>query len=136
MRQTRYFIISLIGLALIAGCTRNNGTADSLEPNTNDTAYTIKAAMNIYGYQPLLALQIIDSALIVGNISDVQADQCRARIYGLSLMHEQLDSLLGGPTDVRLDSAQAICERLLRASWKRANPVRLFLVPKRPYVAN
>ena len=58
-----------------------------------DTVYTKKAAMSIYGYQPLRALQIVDSAVIVGNIGEVQADQCRARIYGMSLMTDQLDSL-------------------------------------------
>ena len=58
-----------------------------------DTVYTKKAAMSIYGYQPLRALQIVDSAVIVGNLGDVQADQCRARIYGMSLMTDQLDSL-------------------------------------------
>ena len=77
--------------------------------------------MNIYGYQPIRALQIIDSAIIVGNISEPQASLCRARIYSMSLMHEQVDSLLGGPADVRLDSAQAIGERLLHHDSVRNN---------------
>lgn len=111
-------------MALIVGCTKaskGNGTADSHEPSTNDTAYTLRAAMNVYAYQPLRALQIIDSALIVGNIGIVQAEQCRARIYAMSPMHEQLDSLLGGATDVRLDSARAIGERLLRQDTIKAD---------------
>ena len=37
-----------------------------------DTIYTQQAAMNIYAYQPERALQIIDSAVIVGNITQWQ----------------------------------------------------------------
>ena len=36
----------------------------------------------------------------------------RSKIYSSSLMHEQLDSLLGGPEGVRLDSARANGERI------------------------
>ena len=79
--------------------------------------------MSIYGYQPVQALEIIDSALIVGNISELQADQCRARIYSMSQMTDQLDSLLGGPKDVRLDSAQAIGERILSHDSIKTNLV-------------
>ena len=93
--------------------------------NANDTIHTLRAAMSIYGYQPVQALQIIDSALIVGNIDEVQAEQCRARIYGMTLMREQMDSLLGGPTDIRLDSAQAIAMRLLTNNTIKANLIRL-----------
>ena len=93
--------------------------------NANDTIHTLRAAMNIYGYQPEQALQIIDSALIVGNIDEVQAEQCRARIYGMTLMREQMDSLLGGPTDIRLDSAQAIATRLLTNESIKASLIRL-----------
>jgi len=93
--------------------------------NVNDTIHTLRAAMSIYGYQPVQALQIIDSALIVGNIDEVQAEQCRARIYGMTLMHEQMDSLLGGPTDIRLDSAQAIATQLLTNESIKTNLERL-----------
>ncbi|MBQ6084755.1 MAG: AraC family transcriptional regulator [Bacteroidales bacterium] len=93
--------------------------------NVNDTIHTLRAAMSIYGYQPVQALQIIDSALIVGNIDEVQSEQCRARIYGMTLMGKQMDSLLGGPTDIRLDSAQAIALRLLTNESIKASLTRL-----------
>ena len=93
--------------------------------NANDTIHTLRAAMEIYGYQPERALQIIDSALIVGNIDEVQAEQCRARIYGMTLMGKQMDSLLGGPTDIRLDSAQVIAIRLLTNESIKASLTRL-----------
>ena len=75
--------------------------------------YTRQAAMNIYGYQPLRALDILDSAVIVGNLSEVRAELSKARIYSMTIMRNQIDSLLGGPEDVRLDSANSICERFL-----------------------
>ena len=93
--------------------------------NANDTIHTLRAAMSIYGYQPVQALQIIDSALIVGNIDEVQAEQCRARIYGMTLMGKQMDSLLGGPTDIRLDSAQVLAMRLLTNESIKASLTRL-----------
>ena len=105
----------MIVAAVTAGCTKTDKgqqtTAHDRQPK--DTIYTIKAAMGIYGYLPERALQIVDSALIVGNMTELQAEQCRARIYCMSLMKERVDSLLGGPKDVRQDSAQAIGERIL-----------------------
>lgn len=113
MRNFTYLM--MIVAAVTAGCTKTDKgqqtTAHDRQPK--DTVYTIKAAMGIYGYQPERALQIVDSALIVGNMTELQADQCRARIYCMSLMKERVDSLLGGPKDVCLDSAQAIGERIL-----------------------
>ena len=117
----------MTAVAVVAvGCTgtdkgRQTTVAGQLP---KDTVYTKKAAMSIYGYQPLRALQIVDSAVIVGNLGEVQADQCRARIYGMSLMTDQLDSLLGGPADVRLDTARAIGERLLRHDSIKGNLLR------------
>ena len=113
MKRITYILIFVFTIALTA---RAGG---------NDTIHTLRAAMSIYGYQPVQALQIIDSAFIVGNIDEVQAEQCRARIYGMTLMREQMDSLLGGPTDIRLDSAQAIALRLLNNDHIKTNLTRL-----------
>ena len=77
---------------MMVGCTGNGGTQQEEQPQ--DTVYTQKAAMAIYGYQPERALRIIDSAVIVGNVSEVWGDVNRARIYSQSQMKEQLDSLL------------------------------------------
>ena len=100
---------------------------------STDTLYTRQMAMSIYAYQPLQALQIVDSAVILGSMSEVQAEQCRARIYSHTQMYDQVDSLLGGPKDIRLDSAQAIGERLLnndiiKADLKRLRDVMEILV--------
>ncbi len=125
MRHIKYIVMTAVAVVTV-GCTgtdkgRQTTVAGQLP---KDTVYTKKAAMSIYGYQPLRALQIVDSAVIVGNLGEVQADQCRARIYGMSLMTDQLDSLLGGPADVRLDTARAIGERLLRHDSIKGNLLR------------
>lgn len=115
MQSSRYifYILTLVAV-LMAGCSgTGKGTDNGRAAQTGDTIYTAQAAMSIYGYQPERALQIVDSAVIVGNLSEVRADICRARIYGMTQMYDQLDSLLGGPKDIHLDSAQALGERLL-----------------------
>ena len=107
------------------GCTdKSSQTAkeSNREPQPTDTVYTQKAAMAIYGYQPERALQIIDSAVIVGNLSEVRADLNRARIYSQSRMKEQLDSLLGGQEGASLDTARTIGERLLQHDSLKKNP--------------
>ena len=103
----------MVFVTLVIGCTGKNPQTPEKNMQPTDTTYTQKAAMAVYGYQPERALQIIDSAVIVGNISEVRGDVNRARIYSQSQMMNQLDSLLGGPKGVRLDTARAIAERLL-----------------------
>lgn len=60
--------------------------------------------MLVYGTDPGRAFQILDSAVIVGNISPFCADVCRAIIYGNTLVEEQ-----------QMDSSIQICQRLLES---------------------
>ena len=120
--HTRYIIYFIAALALMTCCTGKDkgsfpigkGKGIGFHSKKADTIYTQQAAMNIYAYQPERALQILDTAVIVGNITQWQAEMCRARIYSSTLMREQLNAKLGEPESAGLDSAQAICERLLR----------------------
>ncbi|MBR1409554.1 MAG: hypothetical protein IJ580_00435, partial [Prevotella sp.] len=59
-------IVSMILFAVLAliGCTGNGGTQHVQQPT--DTTYTQRAAMMVYDYDPVRALQIVDSAVIVG----------------------------------------------------------------------
>ena len=99
-------------IIMMVGCADNGGTQQEEQPQ--DTTYTQQAAMKVYDYDPVRALQIIDSAVIVGNLSDWRADKNRAHIYSRTRLIGRLDSLMHWPTDARLDSARAIGERLLR----------------------
>jgi AraC-like DNA-binding protein len=101
------------------GCTGSGDTKH--EPQASDTLYTWHAAMQVYGYQPERALQIIDSAVIVGNMSEVWADANRARVYSMTQMNEQVDSLLGGTKGAGLEKGKAIGELLLKHDSLKTN---------------
>lgn len=76
----------------------------------SDTLYTEKAAMETYATNPERALLIIDSAEIVGNLTDIRADLLRAVVY--SRTYE----------DIQLDSAIIIGERLIQNEKVLADP--------------
>lgn len=86
-----------------------------------DTLYTAAQALEVYDYQPVQALQIIDSAVAVGNISPWMADYFKAKIYAWTVMGAQVDSLLPGSATVRFDSARVADERFLAHDSVRAN---------------
>jgi len=128
MHRLHYLIVILM-MVMIVGCKETTGNQDEKNttrvPQPSDTLYTQQAAMNIYAYQPQRALLLIDSAVIVGNMDESMADQCRARIYAFTQMFSQVDSLLGGPESVRFDSAQVVGERLLHNDSVKADVDRL-----------
>ena len=100
MRQTIHLIIFIaIAALLMVGCTGGSGTKHV--PQASDTLYTEKAAMDVYAKEPERALDIIDSALIVGNVTKDRADLLRATVY--SRAYEA----------TRQDTAIVIGERLL-----------------------
>ena len=76
----------------------------------SDTLYTEQAAMKAYATNPERALLIIDSAEIVGNLTDIRADMLRAKVY--SRTYE----------DIQLDSAIIIGERLIQNEKVLADP--------------
>ena len=122
MRQALHPILYITVLILTLGCTgKGKDTASSREPQASDTLYTWRAAMQVYGYQPERALQIIDSAVIVGNMSEVWADANRARVYSMTQMNEQMDSLLGGSKGAGLEKGKTICEQLLKHDSLKTN---------------
>ena len=84
----------------MSGCGRSRKTPVHT-PQASDSLYTAQAAMKIYGKEPERALAIIDSALIVGNVSEFRADFLRAKI-------------LGSQEGVQRDAAIILCEKLLQ----------------------
>ena len=111
-RLYTYIIVAAIVLS-ITGCTDGKqGMVQSRLPH--DTLYTEQKAMAVYGYDPVRALQIVDSAVIVGNMSSWRADKNRARIYSQTQAGERLDSLMHWTAGARLDTARIIGEQLIR----------------------
>jgi len=101
MRKRQYLTILIaITVILMIGCTGNGGTRHVQQ--ASDTLYTEQAAMDVYAKQPERALVIIDSALIVGNLTDSRADLLCAKVF--SYAYES----------ARQDTAIVICERLLK----------------------
>ena len=108
MPLRRYLLLYITTAAiLMVGCT-GNGTKHM--PQERDTLYTEKAAMDVYGTQPERALEIIDSAEIVGNLTEERASLLRAKVFCLTCGEE------------RLDTARQICEALLQSDFVKDAP--------------
>ena len=118
MRQTFQLILYVaVATVLTAGCTGKRSQTEgesARQPQPTDTLYTAEKALMVYDYEPERALQIIDSAVIVGNVSDWWVDKHRARIYSQTRAGSRLDSLMHWTDGARFDTARAIGERLLR----------------------
>ena len=90
--NNRVFILACI--LLVTGACGRGEKARVHIPQASDSLYTARAALKIYGTQPEQALAIIDSALIVGNVSPFRADFCRAMIYANSVERPQPNKAL------------------------------------------
>ena len=91
MRKVTHLIIYLILALLVVGCAHTDGKVQ-YESRPGDTVYTAEAAMRVYAFEPERALSIIDSALIVGNIEEDEAQLLRAKVYSQSLVEKQQDT--------------------------------------------
>ena len=72
MKKAIYLILLIWTVSVLIGCT--NGGDTKAVTREGDSFYIRQAAMSIYAYQPIQALQILDSAVVVGNLSYWQAD--------------------------------------------------------------
>lgn len=129
MRHTLYILYICVFATLLTGCMgKDKGTASVKEgkggtsiSQSSDTVHTIQAVMGLYAYQPVRALHLLDTVVMVGNASQVVADMNRALIYSSTMAREQLDSMLGGKEGIGLIKAKAIGERLLRIDTVKAD---------------
>ena len=115
MKLKRNILYIVIAVILIVGCTGKSslpfgeGGGRDHWSQTSDTLYTEEAAMDVYAEHPERAIQILDSAEIVGNLTRDRADLMRAKVY--SYAYES----------ARQDTAIVICERLLMSKTAREN---------------
>ncbi len=100
------YIICLLAVAAVACSGPENGNA----PVGNDTVYTEKAILNIYGSDPQRALTMIDSGLLVGTLDEEQATLLRARVYCYS------------PDEWPLDTVNQMLEGLLESDFAQKDP--------------
>lgn len=108
---TLYILLTAAILTIMAGCSKDNGTRR--DPQPQDTLYTEERAMNVYAEDLPQALMIIDSAKIVGNLTQERADMLRATAYSRTL---------NTPCH---DSAIVISERLLINKTAKNDPALL-----------
>ena len=104
------------------------GTSVRQLPHLGDTPYQQDTILVTYATNPERALTLLDSALLLGNISEYRAQCIRARIYSKSLVEQRQDSAilickeLLGHDSVRNDAAEQenILDLLIATS--RAKP--------------
>ena len=80
MKQKLCYYLLFAVLLSVSACTDHNGGAPALTPGA-DTLYTEPKAMSIFCNEPERALLIIDSACIVGNVSEQRALYLKAVTY-------------------------------------------------------
>ncbi len=93
-------IMLLLVMLIFIGCGRQVKTAKHL-PHTGDTPYQMDSILLTYGSDPERALVMLDSAALLGNVSNYRERYLRATIFSKSLDQQQQDS------------ARSICEALL-----------------------
>ena len=99
MKQPLYIII--IGIVSIL-CSCGGGKTVRQLQDLGNTPYQQDTILVAYATNPERALTLLDSALLLGNVSDYRAKFIRAKIYSKSLAEQ------------RQDSAIAICKDLLK----------------------
>ena len=92
-------IIFYAALLILVGC--GGGHSVRQLPHLGNTPYQQDTILVTYATNPERALTLLDSALLLGNISDYRGQLIRAKIYSKSLAEQ------------RLDSAIIICKELL-----------------------
>ena len=126
MKQIVHLIIIYAALLTMAGC--GDGKSVRQLPHLGDTPYQQDTILVTYATNPERALTLLDSALLLGNISEYRAQCIRARIYSKSLVEQRQDSAilickeLLGHDSVRNDAAEQenILDLLIATS--RAKP--------------
>jgi AraC-like DNA-binding protein len=109
MKQSVFLFSLSVTLLFFMACEGRKPTVRQL-PNLGDTPYQQDTILVTYATNPERALTLLDSAVLLGNISEFRGQCIRARIYSKSLVEQ------------RQDSAILICKELLRHDSVRKEP--------------
>ena len=126
MKPNVHLVFIYAALLTLVGC--GDGKPVRQLPHLGDTPYQQDTILVTYATNPERALTLLDSALLLGNISEYRAQCLRARIYSKSLVEQRQDSAilickeLLGHDSVRNDAAEQenILDLLITTS--RAKP--------------
>ena len=108
MRKVYHLFIILSVLLTCVGC-KDKASIKRIS-HLGDTPYQQDSILVVYATNPKRALRLLDSALLLGNISDYRGQFIRAKIYSKSLMEQQQDSAI------------LICKALLNHDSVRNEP--------------
>ena len=108
MKPNVHLVFIYVALLILVGC--GDGKPVRQLPHLGDTPYQQDTILVTYATNPERALTLLDSALLLGNISEYRAQCIRARIYSKSLVEQ------------RQDSAILICKELLGHDSVRNDP--------------
>ena len=108
MKHVAHLIIICVALMTLTGCDDSKSVRQL--PHLGNTPYQQDSVLVAYATNPERALTLLDSALLLGNISEYRGQVIRARIYSKSLAEQ------------RLDSAISICQALLEHDSVRNEP--------------
>lgn len=86
MKQLVHIINLCAVLLVLAGC-RGSKSVRQL-PHLGNTPYQQDTILVAYATNPERALMLLDSALLLGNISEYRGQVIRAKIYSKSLMKQ------------------------------------------------
>ena len=84
MRKVYHLFIILSVLLTCVGC-KDKASIKRIS-HLGDTPYQQDSILVVYATNPKRALRLLDSALLLGNISDYRGQFIRAKIYSKSLM--------------------------------------------------
>ena len=85
-------LIIFAALMVLAGCS--DGKSVRQLPHLGDTPYQTDSILVTTITNPERALTLLDSALLLGNISEYRGQFIRAKIYSKSLVVQQQDSAI------------------------------------------
>ena len=108
MRKVYHLFVILSVLLTCVGC-KDKASIKRIS-HLGDTPYQQDSILVVYATNPKRALRLLDSALLLGNISDYRGQFIRAKIYSKSLMEQQQDSAI------------LICKALLNHDSVRNEP--------------
>ena len=109
MRRAIHLLFIGATLLALTGCGRGKPVRQL--PHMGNTPYQQDTILVTYATQPDRALTLLDSALLLGNISDYRGQFIRAKIYSKSLAEQQQDSAI------------LICKALLSHDSVRNEPI-------------
>ena len=133
-----FIIFCFLALFIHAGCLRNGNPSDESlgeklsVAQPSDTLYTEKTVLNLYGAEPERALRVIDTAELLGNMTETKADFLRAYVYSRAVNFLRYDSailiaerlMLNEEVQADADFKEDVLEVLVNASRMNNDPLQ------------